>query len=101
MEFIEVAKVSEISKGEIKATEAGGKNILLANLDGEIYAFDSRCPHVGLSLDKGTLEGNVITCPHHGSRFDVTTGKLIKGPAKKDLPTYKVKIEGDAVLVHI
>lgn len=101
MEFVRVATVSEIPAGRVLPVKAGSKNLLLASVEGKVYSFDSRCPHVGLSLEKGRLEGSTITCPHHGSRFDVTTGKLIKGPSKKDLPTYEVRVEGDGVLVGV
>lgn len=93
------AKVSELQSGEKKAVRVGLSRVLLVNVDGNFYAVGSRCPHLHLVLSDGPLEGNVITCPHHGSQFDVITGKVLKGPASKPLPTYKVRIEGEDVLI--
>jgi nitrite reductase/ring-hydroxylating ferredoxin subunit len=46
-------------------------------------------------LNEGDLEGHVIECPWHASRFDVTTGKVLRGPAEDPLKTYKVALEGE------
>ena len=57
--------------------------------------------HFGGDLSKGKLEGKVVTCPRHGSQFDVTTGKRLAGPAKKDLPVYEVKLEGNSIVIGV
>lgn len=74
--------------------------VLLINLNGEIYALEAFCTHEGLSLEDGFLaEDGRIVCPWHGSVFDVKTGKVVDGPAKRDLKKYNVKIEGEEVIV--
>lgn len=97
--FKTVAKVSELKPGEKKGVRFGLSYLLLTNVDGNFYAVGGRCTHLRLSLINGNLEGKIITCPHHGSQFDVTTGKVLKGPATKPLPTFEIKVEGDDVLV--
>ena len=84
------------------------KEILIANVDGNYYAIGNRCTHAGGDLSRGTLEGNIVTCPKHGSKFDVTTGKVVSGPKIlflrpkiKDEPSYEVKVEGKDVLLKI
>jgi nitrite reductase/ring-hydroxylating ferredoxin subunit len=52
-------------------------------------------------MAKGIIKRNVLTCPHHGSEFDITTGANLKGPAKKPIQTYEVKIEGNNVFVKV
>ncbi len=99
-EFKKVAEISELSSGRKEITIEKNK-ILLLNLNEKIYAIDSRCPHRGLSLAQGKIEGNIITCPYHGSHFDVTTGQVVKGPAKEGLPIYEVKVEGKDILISI
>lgn len=84
--FVEVAKTDEITVGNMKHIEAGGHEILIANVDGNYYAASDRCGHMNASLSLGRLYGNIITCPLHGSEFDVTTGKLISGPVLEALP---------------
>ncbi|MDI3542719.1 MAG: glycine betaine catabolism [Candidatus Atribacteria bacterium] len=99
-EFKKIAEVSDLSSGRKEIT-IEEKKILLLNLNEKIYAIGSRCPHRGLSLVQGKIEGNIITCPYHGSRFDVTTGQVVKGPAKEGLPIYEIKVEGKDILISI
>ena len=77
MEYIKVAQVSEIAVGGKKKISLDKREILLANIDGLFYAIDNKCPHMGGSLFDGHLEANVISCPRHGSAFDIRTGKNI------------------------
>ena len=77
---LEVAKVNEIPPGGMKRVRAYEQDILLSSVDGTIYATSSRCGHSGASLARGTLQGKIVTCPLHGAKFDVTTGKNISGP---------------------
>ena len=101
MDFIEVAKVSEIPVGKMKSVTLQGNEILVANVQGKYYSIADRCTHARGDLSKGTLEGKIVTCPRHGSKFDVTNGKVVGGPAKKDEPSYEVKIEGDAIKLKV
>ncbi|HEV3364964.1 MAG TPA: Rieske 2Fe-2S domain-containing protein [Acidimicrobiia bacterium] len=53
-----------------------------------------RCPHAGATLSEGELEHGVVTCPRHGSQFDVTTGQRVRGPADTDIATYPTVEDG-------
>jgi nitrite reductase/ring-hydroxylating ferredoxin subunit len=66
----------------MKHVEAGGKEICIVNVGGTFYAIGDRCPHMNATLSMGTLQGKILTCPFHFSRFDVTTGKKISGPVE-------------------
>ena len=115
MSLIEVAKVGEISTGTMKVTLVDGREILIARVDEKYYAADNRCPHMGGKLSQGRLEGAVVTCPLHGSRFDLRDGKVVRwlkgsgivsavGRALKPpkrLPVYNVKVEDDRVMIEI
>lgn len=108
MRYIKVAQAGELKAGEKKKATADGKTVLLTNIGGTYYAIDNKCPHMGGSLFDGNLEGDTITCPWHGSVFDVKTGKLIKNGKiafmnlkVKDDRAYSVKIEGDDILIGI
>jgi nitrite reductase/ring-hydroxylating ferredoxin subunit len=85
MNFVEVASVNEIPAGEIRHVEAKGIEIVLANVEGRIYAVSERCGHQNAPLSKGTLNENIITCPLHHAQFDVTTGKMISGMVELSL----------------
>jgi 3-phenylpropionate/trans-cinnamate dioxygenase ferredoxin subunit len=99
MEYLEAAQIGQISPGTAKGFSLGQKEVLLTNIDGKYYAIGRKCTHFGGDLSKGKLEGKVVTCPRHGSQFDVTTGKRLAGAAKKDLPLYEVKIEGNSIMI--
>ena len=106
MEFVKVAETSEVPIGKMKMVKLDGKEILIANVDGNYYAIGNRCAHAGGDLSKGSLSGNIITCPRHGAQFDVTTGKAILGPKVlafrlkiKDEPSFEVKVEGKDILL--
>jgi nitrite reductase/ring-hydroxylating ferredoxin subunit len=79
-EFVEIAKVSEISDGKMKHLEVDGKEVLIANVGGKFYAINDRCGHMNALLSMGNLTGNTVTCPFHGAKFDVTNGKKISEP---------------------
>jgi nitrite reductase/ring-hydroxylating ferredoxin subunit len=108
MAFVRVAGVSDVGPGGWLRVEHGGHGVLLANVDGGFHAVAERCTHRGGSLSKGTMSDGVVTCPRHGARFDVQTGRnvgsprilLVKGKAD-DLRSYAVRVEGDDVLVDL
>ena len=83
-QFVDVADVNDVPEGKTKHVEVKEKEILLANSDGKVYALCDRCSHNNAPLSMGTLNGKVITCPMHGARFDVTTGKKIAEPMAID-----------------
>lgn len=97
-ELIKVTKKNDVQPGQVKSYYREEKSIAIANVGGKLYAFEDSCPHMGARLSNGILEGSVITCPEHSSRFDVTTGKVL-AVSDSPLVTYEVKIEGDDVYV--
>jgi 3-phenylpropionate/trans-cinnamate dioxygenase ferredoxin component len=108
MSLVEICKTSQVAHGTMKAFQVEGKKILIVNIDGDYYAINNGCTHMGGDLSKGKLEGQIVTCPRHGSRFDVTTGKSISGPkiaflrlTTKDETAYEVKVEGDSIQIDL
>lgn len=101
MEFVQVASKEDVPLGKMKAVEVKGTSILLANLDGEYYAIGNKCTHRGCKLSKGTLNGEIIKCPCHGSRFNVKTGEAVGGPAAKPEQKYEVKTEQDQIQINV
>jgi nitrite reductase/ring-hydroxylating ferredoxin subunit len=106
--YVPVADKSDIGVGGMKKVTLGEVVVLIANVNGNYYAVDNMCTHYGGDLSEGFLEGNVVTCPNHRSRFDVTTGKVVSPPAEalgrpdiEDLPTYLVKIENQYIMVKV
>ena len=95
-------KTSDIPLGKMVKISIDGRDILVANIDGEYFAIDDSCTHSGSSLSEGKLEGCIITCGWHAAQFDCKTGKLVKFPAKiRDLTSYNVVVESDSVFVEM
>lgn len=113
--FMEAGKTGEFQDGTKKKVLVGGREILLARVGDKYYAVDNRCPHMGGELAAGQLEGTVVTCPRHGSQFDITdghnvrwlkgsglssaVGKVLKSP--RPVPTYHVRVDGDIISVEV
>jgi uncharacterized protein YbjT (DUF2867 family) len=85
-------RVSELPPGSARLV-AGV--VAVFNVAGAFYATQNECTHLRGPLCEGKLEGSTVTCPWHGSQFDVCTGKVLVGPAKAALQTYRVTVEGD------
>ena len=117
-EYVRVARLSEIPPGSIKGVKARGKELLVANIDGEAYAISDRCTHLRGHLHNGILQGTTVECALHGARFDVTDGGVcnwVTHPAwykalmdasfpgflKRPVSSYPTRVEGDDVYVEI
>jgi 3-phenylpropionate/trans-cinnamate dioxygenase ferredoxin subunit len=99
--FVRIASLGDVAPGKMKRFEVAGQRILLANVDGRFYATADTCTHEDASLSAGSLRGELVRCPLHGSRFNVCTGKVMDEPAVQDLRTYPVRVEGDSILVGL
>ena len=127
--YVEAGKVSEITNGQMKHAEINGKEIVIANLDGKFYAFAERCGHMNARLSRGNTNQNIVTCPFHAAKFDITSGKKIGEPVLEippgmeplppswqkymgtvgqemsyiktyDQETYEVKVEGNNIKIR-
>jgi 3-phenylpropionate/trans-cinnamate dioxygenase ferredoxin component len=75
-------------------------DILVAFVDGQVYAIEDACNHAGASLAEGWLEDNCVVCPMHGYVFDLANGKLLRPRGLcGDQRTYRVSIEGEDVVI--
>jgi nitrite reductase/ring-hydroxylating ferredoxin subunit len=75
--------------------------VAVFNVDGDLCATEATCTHRQGPLGEGTLEGSTVTCPWHGSQFNVCTGAVLRGPATQPLRTYSVTIEGELGRVDV
>ena len=90
-----------VQQGNLAAFAVGLERIAVANVEGKLYAFDDLCPHRQCSLAEGRLEGTVVTCPCHGSQFEVTTGERLRGPAVRGVRAFAVRVEAGDLQVEI
>jgi 3-phenylpropionate/trans-cinnamate dioxygenase ferredoxin subunit len=112
---IKVGKVGELADGAMTSVSTQQGEFLLARVGKKYYASDSRCPHMKGKLAQGTLEGTVVTCPLHGSQFDLKDGKVVRWlrgtgvlskvgrmfKSAQDLKTYPVQVKDDQLLIEV
>lgn len=84
--------VEELPEGAVKVVRLGGQDVLLARVEGRIYAMANRCSHYGGPLNEGQLQGCSVQCPWHGSVFNLATGAVERGPATFSQPCYTVAV---------
>ncbi len=100
-EWVRVADIGDCPTGNLLDVEAGEESIVLANVDGDLYALKNRCSHEDLPLSDGELDGDRLECLYHGATFDVCTGKALALPAVKPVETYAVELRGQEIFVQI
>jgi nitrite reductase/ring-hydroxylating ferredoxin subunit len=97
-----IGKESEFQSGKLVHVTAGGKEILIANIRGQLYATGNTCTHAGAELHEGDLKDNVLTCPWHGAKWDLTTAGLNWFPQKlNSIGQYKITLENGTVYVEV
>lgn len=77
-----------------------GQRVLVCRVEGRLHAVENRCPHAGVALDGGRLDGHVLECPLHGGRLDVRDGSAVEVPIRKPALRFAVR-EGLTGLVEI
>ena len=92
-EFFTVASLDDLEDEDLAAFEVEGERIAVARIADAFHAFDDACPHRQCSLGEGVLDGTVVTCPCHGSQFDVSSGERLRGPAVRGVRSYPVRVE--------
>jgi len=113
--YTKAGSTGEFQNGSQQKVNVQGQEIMLARVEDKYYAIGNHCPHMGGDLAAGKLEGTIITCPRHASQFDITDGhnvRWMKGSglmssalkalsSPKTVRVYKVKVEGEAILVEV
>ncbi len=95
-----VAKISEVPNFGSKVVSAFGREILLVNVKGIIYAVENECPHQGSPMNAAVVKDGYISCPRHGYRFSLIDGRCVEHP-ECILTTYTVQLKVDDILVDI
>lgn len=98
-EFVTVATTEDIPVGDRIVVELGRHWVGIFNVDGQYYAIEDVCPHDDGPLAEGELVGCVIECPRHGAKFDIRTGEVLAPPALVDVPSYRVRVEGNEIQI--
>ena len=90
-EFVAVGMAEDFPEGTLKRVDVGGVPALVVRRDTRLFAIGAVCTHAGGPLDEGELDGMRVTCPWHGSKFCVDTGRVVGGPAWHGEPRFVVR----------
>jgi 3-phenylpropionate/trans-cinnamate dioxygenase ferredoxin subunit len=113
--LVTVGSKDELADGAMKHAPTEKGEVLVARVGSSYYVSDNRCPHLGGRLSQGKLEGTVVTCPLHGSQFDLKDGRVVRwlkgsglmarvGKAlkpPKTLTVYKAQLKDDQIMIEL
>jgi nitrite reductase/ring-hydroxylating ferredoxin subunit/uncharacterized membrane protein len=98
--WTDVLADAELTEGQPRVADAGGIPVLLVRDGGEVLALSDRCVHRGGPLHEGTVEDGCVTCPWHGSRFQLRDGTLERGPAAYPQPAWEARVQDGRIAVR-
>ncbi|MBI5484426.1 MAG: Rieske (2Fe-2S) protein [Deltaproteobacteria bacterium] len=93
-----VAKINEVPNFGKKVVSVAGREVLLVNVKGNIFAVENECPHQGSPLNAAIVKEGFISCPRHGYRFSLVDGRCAEH-TELELKTFPVQLSGDDILV--
>ena len=96
-----VATAGEVPAGGLSAVSTEIGAVVLANVDGDIYALEDRCSHQDYPLSAGELEGDELECPFHGARFDVCSGRALQLPAITPVRSFPVDVRDGDIFIRL
>jgi nitrite reductase/ring-hydroxylating ferredoxin subunit len=103
-DWIDIAGDADLPEGKPFRAKTDGGPVMVLKAGDQLFAIGAQCTHQGAPLDRGVvkLAGSVrtVTCPAHGSMFDLATGRVMRPPAMKPEPVYDVKVEDGRVFVR-
>jgi toluene monooxygenase system ferredoxin subunit len=98
MSFERAASRDDLWPGEMRGLVLSGRRVVVIHVEGCVAAFEDKCPHLGVALSEGTLDGDVLTCRAHGWSYDVRTGRG-RNPEAARLIRLATRVDGDDLLV--
>ncbi len=99
--YVRLCAADDVAEGTARRVEVHGCPIAVVRSGGQVYAVGDTCTHGQVSLSEGEVEGATLECWLHGSAFDLATGRPLSLPATVPVPTYPVRVEGDAILAQV
>lgn len=99
--FFDLCAEGDLPAGQATAFQANGRELLLCNAGGEVFAIASRCSHAAWDLAGSEIAGGEIVCALHGARFDLRTGEATARPASKPLQTFAVRRRHGRIEVRV
>ncbi len=101
MQLTKVCPIELVRSDTLRQFTVKDLEILVAKVENKFYGLEARCSHAGAPLEEGMLDGEVLTCPWHGSQFRVSDGTVLRGPAEKNLKTYRLISQGETLFIEL
>jgi nitrite reductase/ring-hydroxylating ferredoxin subunit len=101
MPRVVIGALSDFADGRGIGIDVAGRRLAVFRLDDRVFAVDDRCSHRGFPLNDGTLDALSVRCRTHGACFDLESGAVLRGPARRAIRTYPTHIVDGQVLVEI
>ena len=99
--WVRVIKASKVKEGKIRGVSAARVPVVLANIEGTIYALHDECSHEDLPLSDGDLEDGELVCLYHGARFECSSGRNTGLPATRPVRSYPAEVRDGEIFVDI
>jgi nitrite reductase/ring-hydroxylating ferredoxin subunit len=99
MNFVDVLAESALPKGALSLVSVGIARVLLCHGESGIFAIEDKCPHAGMPLNGGKIDGDVIRCPSHNAKFNLQTGQPTVARTLGAVKTFPVMLDGGRILV--
>ena len=99
-DWISVMDDASLPEGGMQPAYPRGLNVVMARVDGTVYAVSGACAHMGCPIFAGSLAAGVITCPCHDWRFDVRTGEFLDAREVR-LAVYPVRSENGKLFINL
>jgi 3-phenylpropionate/trans-cinnamate dioxygenase ferredoxin subunit len=100
VDWVDVGPADGVADSTSLSVDIDGLALLIVRCGSELYAIEDRCTHDGEPLEGAEVESCQIVCPRHGAHFCVRTGEALSPPAYEPLRTFKVRVEGDRILLE-
>ena len=98
--LVKVADLKDVPEGTPKAVKVEGRSIALFQHQGNVYATDNQCPHMGYPLTRGRVRNGALTCDWHGWSYDMRGGGCFTGGCD-DLDTFPVEVRDNAIFIDV
>jgi nitrite reductase/ring-hydroxylating ferredoxin subunit len=100
-ELLKICDLDDLKEGEMLKVEILGCDYIVIKLGEDVFVMDGACTHEWADLSKGTLDGDILTCPLHSGQFNIRTGEVVREPPTFPLQTYNAKIIGNEVWADV
>ena len=98
--WISAGLLADIPEGSVLSTTLGGEKVLLSRDGATVTCFQNACAHLGFPIHDGEIENGIITCPHHGFQYDLSSGECLTAP-EVALQSHAVRVVGPRVEVRL